>query len=182
VTEIAASSGALDNFDIVFTETLVGVNPNELRELKKHFSALQPSNKFVVFHITFIYKSCTTSYLIGPKKLERVLASLKRGLDTNISLDLYIKQQEISGELKLGCIFPFISTVPLEFHTTLGGTNNRALQKTLQANNILRHSFFVHRDLDACAAAIANLSRPTDRHGEIIEGVLGLIVSFGVHF
>jgi GR25 family glycosyltransferase involved in LPS biosynthesis len=178
VLETIATNGSLDLFDIVFTEMLIGPDVMDIREHKRLFDKLRTDETFMVRDITSSYWGGMTSYAVGPKNISRVVAALKKGLgsDPPVAIDLFIKRTAAAGNLKLGCVFPFVTTIPLENATTIGDRASSA-QLSRYAFNLLRYSFFVDRDPECFGPAIAALRVSPDSHREVVEAVLGFVIS-----
>src|SRR5262249_44825830 len=121
VLETIVASGSLDQFDIVFTEMVIGPDVMDIREHKQLFDKSRADETFMVRDVTSSYWGGTTSYAVGPKNVRRVVATLKQGLGsgTPTAIDLFIKRAAAAGKLKLGCVFPFVTTIPLEDATMI---------------------------------------------------------------
>ena len=75
--EYVVSSGVLDKFNLVHTETLVSHDVMELRELRQSLDKHVQAGTFEVRDITATYQAGMTSYLVGPGR-EHLLAALER--------------------------------------------------------------------------------------------------------
>ena len=179
VVDFVASSGVLDSFDIVFTETIVGPDDVfELRELKQLFDKHRADETFVVRDITSTYRCGTSSYLVGSKNRERVLAVFQRGVESgSLPVDLFIRQEARAGHLKLGCVFPFVTSIALETPTATTGRPNDSARLSKQAVDLLRYSFFVDRDFSRAASFMTPIKTAPDQHRDLIEAVVGFVVS-----
>jgi GR25 family glycosyltransferase involved in LPS biosynthesis len=186
--EAEQQMGTLDRFDIVYTETFAGYNAYFLREFKELTDDLLsrgPKPAFTVMDISGAFMAGTTSYLVGARGLDRVLASYRKGLDAGptLPIDLFIRQEASQGNLKIGCIFPFITTVRLEWDSIINSSEPDAERLSRLAATLLRYSFFVDRDfdnyakpsLDLLADAMRRGSR--DRHQEVLAQALGFVLS-----
>jgi GR25 family glycosyltransferase involved in LPS biosynthesis len=178
VVDFIASAGALDQFDIIFTETVVSTDAVELHELKQLFRKHRANETFIVQDITPTYQCGASSYLVGPKNRANVLASFRRGLDSGLPDDLFIRREARAGKLKLGCVFPFVTSVQFELDTTTKGRPNDVAWFSKRAIDLLRYSFFVDCDFSRAAKTVAALKPATpDPHRELIESVLGFVAS-----
>jgi glycosyl transferase family 25 len=179
VADFIVSSGVLDTLDIVFTETIVGPDDVfELRELKQLFDKHRADETFIVRDITSTYRCGSSSYLVGPNKRDRVLAIFQRGLDAGgLPFDLFMRQEVRNGNLKLGCVFPFVTSILLEAPTAIAGRANDSACISKQAIDLLRYSFFVDRDFTRAAKFMAAIKTAPDQHRDLIEAVLGFVVS-----
>jgi GR25 family glycosyltransferase involved in LPS biosynthesis len=68
VADFIASAGVLDQFDIVFTETLVSPDVMQLRELKQLFDKHRANETFVLQDITPTYQCGASSYFVGKSR------------------------------------------------------------------------------------------------------------------
>jgi GR25 family glycosyltransferase involved in LPS biosynthesis len=178
VADFIASAGVLDQFDIVFTETLVSPDVLLLRDLKQLFDKHRANETFVVQDITQTYQCGASSYFVGPKNRAGVLASFRRGLESGLPDDLFIRREARAGKLKLACVFPFVTSVQFELDTTTKGRPNDVAWFSKRAIDLLRYSFFVDCDFARAAKTVAALKPATpDAHRELIEGVLGFVAS-----
>jgi GR25 family glycosyltransferase involved in LPS biosynthesis len=179
VVDFLVSSGVLDNLDIIFTETIIGPDDVfELRELKQLFDKHRADETFIVRDVTPTYRCGSSSYLVGSKNRDRVLAVFQRGLDRGgLPFDLFIRQEAKAGNLKLGCVFPFVTSIALEAPTAIAGRSNDSARLSKQAIDLLRYSFFADRDFSGAARFIAAIKTTPDQHRDLIEAVLGFVVS-----
>jgi GR25 family glycosyltransferase involved in LPS biosynthesis len=177
VVEFAVSTGVLDRFDIVFTETLIGPDVLELRELKTLFDRHRADETFEVRDITSTYQCGMTSYLVGAANRMRVLSALQAGLGSGLPCDLLMRREARAGRLRLGCVFPFVTSFHLEFESTRKGQEDKARAST-RAFDLLRYSFFVdcnHALAEKTAATLRPVS--TDPHQKLIADVLSFVAS-----
>jgi GR25 family glycosyltransferase involved in LPS biosynthesis len=182
---------SLDHYDIIFTDTLIPLSVAELNYCKRLFERLCPGStpaSFATFDISAVYTSCTSSYVIGPHAVERVLVAYRQALKTAaMPLDFAIRQQARAGRLKLGCVFPFVTTVTIGDDS--GAISDRAIDgidrdRLMQrAANLVRYSFFINRDLEKIATPIlkaireAKAKRSPDQHHELISSILDFAIS-----
>jgi GR25 family glycosyltransferase involved in LPS biosynthesis len=177
IIDFIVSTGVLDRFDIVFTETLIGPDVLELRDLKKLFDRHRANETFEVRDITSTYQCGTTSYLVGAANKARVLSALQAGLDSGLPCDLLMRREARAGRLKLGCVFPFVTSFDLELESTRKGQDDIA-RASKQAFDLLRYSFFVdcnHALAEKTAASLQPAS--ADPHQKLIAGVLSFVSS-----
>ena len=178
VADFVASAGVLDQFDIVFTETLISPDVMQLRELKQLFDKHRANETFVVQDITQTYQCGASSYFVGPKNRAGVLESFRRGLESGLPDDLFIRREARAGKLKLACVFPFVTSIQFELDTTTKGRPNDVAWFSKRAIDLLRYSFFVDCDFARAAQTVAALKAASpDPHRELIEGVLGFVAS-----
>src|SRR5262245_60197350 len=177
VVEYVVSSGVLDKFDLVHTETLVSPEVMELRELRQSFDKHVQAGTFEVRDITTTYQACMTSYLVGSGR-ERLMAALERhAVMCALPIDLFIRQEARAGRLKVGCVFPFATSCRYDQPTSMAGRPSDNASHSKRAIDLLRYSFFVDRDFARTADFVAALRAKRDPHQEIIEAVLGFMTS-----
>jgi len=177
---------SLDQYDIIFTETLFPLRVEELNYCRRLFQRLCPGSapaKLTIFDISGVYAAGCTSYVIGPHALDRVLAVYRQALETAaMPLDLAIRQEARAGRLKLGCVFPFVTTITLDDDSSAiddrafdGMDRDRLSQRAV---NLIRYAFFINRDLEKIANPIlktireAKAKRPPDALHDLISSVL----------
>jgi GR25 family glycosyltransferase involved in LPS biosynthesis len=177
VIDFVVSNGVLDRFDVVLTETLIGPDVLELRELKKVFERRRADETFEVRDITSTYQCGTTSYVVGQTSKARVLSALRAGIDSGLPCDLLLRREARAGRLKLGCVFPFVTSFQFEFESTRKGQDQKT-RDSKRAFDLLRYSFFVDCD-HALAEKMAAALQPAsaDPHQKLIAGVLGFVAS-----
>jgi len=157
--ETECRNGAFENFDIVFTETFVGYNAYTLRQFKTLIESVNKANAgamtVTTADISSCYMACTSSYVVPRRATDRVLTVLKKELDAGPSLpiDLLLRREASEGRLRIGCIFPFVTTIDLEglFQSTIKSSEEEANKLSQLAAGLLRYSFFIDRDLEQYA-------------------------------
>jgi GR25 family glycosyltransferase involved in LPS biosynthesis len=175
------SSGLLDPYDLIFTDTFVDSDPWLLREFKQQFD-LRSSQPLKLSLLDFgqSYRCTTPSYLVPARSFVKVLDVMRRGLiNPSLPIDLFLRQEAQLGRLRLGCIFPFVTSVELgdADRTTITDRSTTAeLSKEVMA--LLRYSFFIGRDLKSIPPTLLEkLHRPNnDDHEALISAVLGFVM------
>jgi GR25 family glycosyltransferase involved in LPS biosynthesis len=144
----AIASGALAQFDLVFTETMVMLNIPELqRYLALYASNVGPEG---VRSLTMIDLADgfagTNSYLINPRSLLKVAEAMARGLAAGPArpVDLFLSDEVVAGRLKAAVLFPFLTGTNLDLPSTLTPAT-----ASVMMTRLLRNSFFVGHDGEA---------------------------------
>jgi hypothetical protein len=117
----------------------------------------------------------TTSYVVHPRALDRLEASLAAALreGPQIAVDHHIRRECAAGRLRAGCILPFFTSIDLEVESTIGDRGAGRFSFLL-----LRHAFFVEADLNkaegllhdiVAAKAPPGADRQLDLVGEIVR-------------
>ena len=113
-------SNFFDQFDIVFTDTFVHTNVMQLASYKRAFDhALaggKDAMKFIVIDLATRQMACMASYFVAAKSIEKVLKvfgdELARGPTMPVDFCLRLAAQE--GRLRVGCWFPFVTSIMLD--------------------------------------------------------------------
>ena len=153
--------GMLEPFDIVFTETMIKMNLGHIRDVKSLFDRnFVPGKPLSLTLIGLGGDSFmgTTSYFVNPRSLGRVVDALKRGLDAGPlkPLDHYYCDEARAGRLKIGLVFPFLSSIRVQMPSTI--RLDSAIEMALL---LLRNTFFIEADIQANRRALANIFRQT---------------------
>jgi hypothetical protein len=178
------SSGLFDPFDLIFTHTFVGCELLLLRKFKELFDFYQQNRppRLAVLDVKDDYRCIFASYLVPAPAIEKVQSVLRRGLDVgpNLPIDLFVGQEARNGRLRLGCIFPFITSVQM---SDIGGTTitdrGKDTEITREIISLLQYSFFLGRNLKNIPPALLNKLHAfdDDEHHKLITAVLGFVVS-----
>lgn len=188
----AVASKFFDNVDIIFTETYVHGNPFTLRFLKEGMDQafnrqgqLRPNFEIRLFGLAMLELTGTTSYLVGPSSINRVLAVLKAELDAGprMPIDYCLRAAVDNGTLKMACTMPFLTSIRLEsvIESTIASPHARGAGFDIALQTLLRYSFFVKRDLEGYAMQyLCKLVDPLtekDPHHRYITAVLDAILA-----
>ena len=116
----------------------------------------------------------TSSFLINPASIRKLHdlygAELVKGPEAPI--DLFLLKCARENVLKIGCLFPFITSVRLE-HVLGTMIEDRYSQLPVLANSVARQTFFIDRDLEVCRRTIKDyLPLPDDPHLHLLTDVL----------
>ena len=191
VIEDAIAAGLFERFDILFTDTFVNAHLGMLKALKAAFDklAVPPPRPLRLADLQVIDLArenfaCLTSYVVGAKSMDRVFALYRAELESGPSkpVDLFIRDCVLSGRLRAGLLFPFVTGFRLEEiagSTIAAGTP--VTKPSVMVLAVLRYLFFVGRDLayaKACLdAATRQNRRPANPHHEMIAQALEFVLS-----
>jgi GR25 family glycosyltransferase involved in LPS biosynthesis len=156
--EQVIASGLLDEHDIPFTSTFMSATLNVFTNFRQEIrnawkTNIRRAEDGTAVHIQFgsvPYLSGMESYLVDRQSVRLVCDIIGQELDRGATkpLDLIIRNETAAGKLRIGCLFPFISSVlPGAFVSTR--EPNDARQLSVFAMELLRHSFFVECALKA---------------------------------
>lgn len=180
--------GAFSNFDIVFTETFVETDIKLLRLLKTWFEWYERDgfSQIRVCDITRAYSGGSTSYVVEPAAMDKVLSIMKSGIEeASLPIDLLLRREAAKGRLRLGCIFPFVTTIQVGelAQTTIKDRDTATAQVSREVFDLLRYSFFIERDFTGAAKSAIDLLHTKSRdleldaHSKLIASVLNFAVS-----
>jgi GR25 family glycosyltransferase involved in LPS biosynthesis len=175
--------GALDNFDIVFTDMAVDLDLELLRNYKKLFDTYwrRRPRKLSVIGINNQYRWGSESYLVPSKAVSKVLSVLHGGLEAGpqLPVDVFLRQEAHAGRLRLGCIFPFVTSIQFDEvgRSTLGHAQEHLDLR--EVFHLLRYFFFVGRDPKSLQSFVLEKLRvhDNDKYHRRIANVLGLLGS-----
>ncbi|HMI97675.1 MAG TPA: glycosyltransferase family 25 protein [Micropepsaceae bacterium] len=191
VIEDAIAADLFQRFDILFTDVLAPPHLGMLKGLKSVFdridaSAGRPLRLFDLQIIDLAGQnfSCLTSYVVGAKSIDRVLALYTAEAQSGPSkpVDLFVRDGVLSGKLRAAFLFPFITSLRLEeiAGSTIGGSA-LAANPSVMVLAVLRYLFFVNRDVAKAKAfldaATKENRRPTNPHHDMIVQALEFVVS-----
>jgi hypothetical protein len=175
------AAGRLAPFDIVFTETAVGLNVANLRKYKRLFDAYQcsqnPELSLLEFNEDYLWGA--SSYLVPAAAVKKVVSVLHAGIEqgNDLPIDLFIRNEAHRGRLRLGCIFPFITGVAPEDvrNTTMPG-RSESHTNAMEIVSLLNYSFFLGCDFTKLPESLVEKLRVNDEHQRLIASVLGFVV------
>ena len=189
VIEQAIAQNVFDQFDVLFTDTFVAPHLGLLKFLKSSFDALPSSRPLDLSNLRVVDLAdqnfaCTTSFVVGVKSIDRVLALYQQeiALGPRAPLDLFLRTAANARQLRAACLFPFVTSFNLD--EVAGSTlrqDGKAPQPSVIVLAALRYSFFVDRDLAAARryldSATASARSTRDEHRALIGEALDFIVS-----
>lgn len=187
-------SRIFEQYDILFTDTFVHPDLQEIKNYKRIFDTLIPdparppaSIKFKTFSLAGRNMATTPSYFVGASTIQRVIEVFKREIDAGLSLplDLFMRKAADEGRLRIGCLFPFLTSVRMEhiLNTTIAARDKQETNPSVLALALLRYSFFVGRDLKGYALPMLDsimqplAAAPPDPHRAFLLKVLDFYLS-----
>ena len=191
VIEDAIAAGLFENFDILFTDIFVNAHVGMLKGLKAAFdSAALPLSRplrladLKVLDLARENFACLTSYIVGAKSIDRILALYRAELEKGPSkpVDLFLRDCVSDGRLRAGLLFPFVTSFRLdEIAGSTIAAGSQLAKPSVMVLAILRYLFFVGRDLgyaQACLdAATRQNRRETDSHHAMMAQALEFVLS-----
>jgi GR25 family glycosyltransferase involved in LPS biosynthesis len=189
----ASKTNLFDEFDIICTDTFVFANAPMLRLLKRRVDPAFDSDgkpydrvNIQLIDLAGSNMACMSSYFVGPKSIGRVLDVMKHELDQGprVAVDVCVRNAADRRELSVRCVAPFLTSVRLEHITgsTIGGRYDPGDHYDMAMQALLRHSFFIKRDLDGYAARLlatfADVPQTApDRHMEFISKLFTRLIT-----
>ena len=190
VIEQAIAQNVFDQFDVLFTDTFVAPHLGMLKFLKSSFDGLPATrplalNDLKVVNLASQNFACTTSFVVGAKGIDRVLALYQQelALGPRAPLDLFLRGAVNAGQLRAGCLFPFVTSFDLDevARSTLDERSEKTERPSVMVLAALRYSFFVDRDLATAQryldAATASARSRSDDHRALIGQALDFVIS-----
>ena len=188
VIQWVIASGYLDSFDIIYTDISVPLR-NEIHKMYK--SAYDKavvrdaegkiiSTAFDVLDVRNRAYASTSSFLVNRasiKKIHDILESeLTRGPANPV--DLVLRERNHQGMLKVGCIFPFVTSVRLgnSFASTVDPRMDREPELAV---DIARTMFFIESDWGQCQAYLDRYAPPPPE-GDKLAKMLGQLLTYSL--
>ena len=188
VIQWAMEAGAFDHFDILYTDITVPLR-SEIHKLYR--SAYAKAVKYtadgkiesVAFDVMDVRNrtyASTSSYLVNRHSIEKIYdifaAELQRGATNPI--DLIIREKNFHGALKVGCIFPFVTSVRLDnsFASTIDPRLDREPELAV---DIARVMFFIESNWDQCQAYLDRFAPPLDADDRLSH-MLGQLLTYSL--
>jgi GR25 family glycosyltransferase involved in LPS biosynthesis len=179
----AIEQGQLDNYDIIYTDIFVPLLNDAYKAYKKVYDTVVQrdakgnitSTSFSVVDLKGLIFGSTTSFLVNKnaiKKLHDLFATeIARG--ATLPVDLFIRKLCCDGAIKVGCIFPFVTSVRLDHILETDIVRNHHNLSPLAAH-LARYSFFIGADFAKCREYLDKfLPLPTsDKHAQILSHLL----------
>jgi GR25 family glycosyltransferase involved in LPS biosynthesis len=187
----AIAAGLFENFDILFTDIFVNAHLGMLKGLKAAFDRTAPPLSrplrladLQVLDLARENFACMTSYIVGAKSLDRILALYRAELEKGPTkpVDLFLRDCVFEGRLRAGLLFPFITSFRLdEIAGSTIAEGSQIASPSVMVLAVLRYLFFVGRDLGyakACLdAATKQNRRETDPHNAMMAQALEFVLS-----
>jgi GR25 family glycosyltransferase involved in LPS biosynthesis len=191
VLDSAITANLFDRYDILFTDMFVNCHLGLLKHLKLSFRRIEspPERELKVEDLEIIDLaqqnfSCLTSYAVGPRSIDRLLALYHQEIAAGprTAVDIFVRDCVLSGQLRAACLFPFVTTFDLKevANSTIANANRGAADASVMVMAVLRYSFFVGRDLALAQTYLDEATRaraPADRHEQLIAQAVGFVLS-----
>ena len=172
--QMLLDSNLLDNFDIIFTDFCLPLDPFSIRQFKTLFDNSVEKNAsgritsvkhFSVIDIKESYMGSTSSSLVHKNAIVKLYNILQQEMKIGLRkpIDLIIRDNICEGLIRAACIWPFITSIRLDhiFDTTISDRYEGNL--SVLAPLLMRHSFFVECDWAKCNQLIVDHFMPKTR-------------------
>ena len=183
--EWAITSGALDKFDILYTDIALPLANDTHPTFKSLYDQAVTrdengnikSVKFQALDLRDIPFLAASSYLVNKNAIQKLrrLYDDEMAAGIRVPIHLFFRTQAQAGGLKIGCLFPFVTSGEVEETMTSTIRTNPDPTKKFTAANIGRYTFFVGCDWDECDTSIRThiaLPSETDRHAQVLTKLL----------
>jgi len=188
-------NGGLDAYDIIFTDTYIPINVDAFRMYKELYdrsverdqSGAIVNAAFSVIDLAGRLFATTSSYLVNAKSIRKLynIYTKEIGNSPRVPIDLLIRNKAAQGVIKVGCIFPFVTSIRLDggLDTTIAdrAAIGRHDNLTVLAADIARQSFFIEGSLSVCRDYADKLLAPPsgDAHHALLTRILGFGIGSG---
>jgi hypothetical protein len=186
----AIAQNLFEQFDVLFTDIFVPPHLGILKFLKQAVDGLPSTRPLKLSDLRVVDLAdqnfaCTTSFIVGAKSIDRVLALYQQeiALGPRAPLDLFLRSAANARQLRAACLFPFITSFNLDevAGSTLHERGEKTVEPSVVALAALRYSFFVDRDLARARsyldAATASARARRDEHRALIGEALDFVLS-----
>ena len=175
--------GHLAQYDIIYTDVFVPLLNDAYKAYKKFYdSAVKrdaygniTSTSFSVVDLKGLIFGSTTSFLVNKQSIKKLhdlyAGEIARG--ASLPIDLFIRKLCGEGTLKVGCIFPFVTSVRLD-HIIETDIARNYHQVSALAAHLARYSFFIGADFAKCQEYLEKyMPLPQgDKHAQILDHLL----------
>jgi GR25 family glycosyltransferase involved in LPS biosynthesis len=194
VIRATVDNGGIDSYDIIFTDTYIPINVDAFRMYKEIYdrsvvrdaSGTIVNAAFNVIDLAGRLFATTSSYLVNAKSIRKLYNIYTKEITNSprAPIDLLIRNKAAQGVIKVGCIFPFITTIRLDggLDTTIADRAEigRHDKLTVLAGDIARQSFFVEASLSECRDFADRFLPPSsDVHHALLTTILGFAIGGG---
>ena len=164
----ALVNGPLNAFDIVFTDMWVPLHDAFIGQLLSLHEAYLTAGAFNV--LIGQYWAGSASYLVNSAAVDRLIDLLRQeaGSGMTLPLDLFLGKLAASGAVKVGCLFPFVSSIRISalLDSTIVRPGDPVAERVIADSP--RAAFYVEADLkriraDLDAVVVADIRQSMDQ-------------------
>ena len=192
VIQDAITGGLFEHYDLLFTDALIAPHLGMLKGLKAVFdkAPIAPERRLRLADlqtIDLVHQnfSCMTSYVVGPRAVDRLLALYRAEAQSGPSkpVDLFVRELVQTRRLRAALLFPFVTSFGLEEIAASTIAGQPQVPPSVMVLAVLRYLFFVERDLVLAKTSLDQATQKNrrfgDAHREMIVQALDFILSGG---
>jgi len=171
--------------DIVYTDVYVPLQNTAYKIYKELYDqtvtrsadGALSTTSFTILALAGLPFGSTSSYLVNKHSIQKLhdlyekeIASAPRQPN-----DLFIRRLSDEGALKVGCLFPFVTSVQLD-HILESDIKRNYQEMSALAAHLGRYSFFIGMDSGKCQKYIEKLmpaGLPSDSHSLLLQKLMG---------
>lgn len=179
------ADGALENFDILYTDIAMPLANDSYRDFKNLFDRAVTRDAagkiarvaFQTLDVQSVSFHSASSYVVNKKSFAKIAALYDAEIAAGIRapVDDFLHLQAKVGAIRSGCVFPFITSVRVE-HTLDSTVRIKPdVTRKFTATNIGRYSFFIDCDWQTCQRLMDTYIPPPpadDRHAQLLSRLL----------
>lgn len=181
----AVNAGILDGFDLMYTDVAMPLSNESYRQFKNMFDACVTRDaagninaaQFQAIDLGDIDFMTTSSYMVNHRSFGKLMdlyqAEVAAGL--RLPIDMFFRNYAKIGGLKVGCLFPFITSARVDDTITSTVRQNPDSTRKFTAANIGRYTFFIGCDWVECERLMQRHIAPPpagDRHLDTLSRLL----------
>ena len=189
VIEEAIAGGLFERYDVIFTDALIAPHLGMLKGLKSIFDKVERPERPLrlaelqaidLAHQNF---SCMTSYVVGARAIDRVLALYRAEVENGPSkpVDLFMREMVQTRRLRAVLLFPLVTSFRLDEIAASTIAGQPEVPPSVMVLAVLRYLFFVERELALAKACLDKATqknrRAGDAHHEMTMQALDFILS-----
>jgi GR25 family glycosyltransferase involved in LPS biosynthesis len=178
------NQGLFADYDIVYTDVLVPLLNDAYKAYKSFYDATVKRDEkgritkaiFSVVNLKGLLFGSTSSYLVNKGSIKKVHDAYHDEItnEPRQSIDLFIRRMSNEGRLKVGCLFPFVTSVRLD-HIVETDIDRSYHEMSALATHLARYSFFIGADFNKCQEYLDKfmpLPAVSDQHTKILNHLL----------
>jgi GR25 family glycosyltransferase involved in LPS biosynthesis len=148
-------TGPIEDFDLIFTEMLVPLDQKFLGQLLMLYEQYVTAGAFNL--LVGSYWAGLTSYVVNIRSADKLIDLFRQAVQTKMTspIDLCLANLVSSGAVKVGCLFPFVSTIGMSHvvETTISRPGHPISESLIIESP--RAAFYIEADVGAIKAGLA---------------------------
>ncbi|MGB9153848.1 MAG: glycosyltransferase family 25 protein [Alphaproteobacteria bacterium] len=176
--------GLFTDYDIIYTDVWMPLLNDAYKNYRSFYDAMVKRDAagkivqaaFTVINMKGLMFGSTSSYFVNKTSIQKVYDAYAHEIthEPRQSIDLFIRKLSDEGELKVGCVFPFVTSVHLD-HIVETDIARPYHEMSALAAHLGRYSFFIGADLNKCEEYLRKLMPlppQPDQHTRILNHLL----------